>query len=254
MGQIKGQRFKEQVRFQADQSRWLDTGALLHWSKSQICSSIRLPSISTSSVSLREKLPMPEESPFSGLSFGISSFSLKETGAEKLRVEHCVDRPVDTQIDLGGQILEHSSTCFFCRSVFVALPGLCGVGWNPDVLFGSVTGSVHERRRHRCLEDLPNTAGFVRFATFEVVISLEPHATAVAHFHDYFLCRNRICDNHHRFLCEHLLQRDSLLGLLLPVRFLRQATSLVALQQRLEHRTLPPVGNTIRQEKPCAGY
>ena len=67
------------------------------------------PSISTSSVSLREKLPVPEESPLSGLSFGISSFSLRDTGAEKFRVEHCVNRPVDTQINLGGRLLEHSS-------------------------------------------------------------------------------------------------------------------------------------------------
>ncbi len=58
--------------------------------------------------------------PFSGLSFGMGSFSLRETGAEKFRVEHCVDRPVDTQIDLGGRPLEQSSTLGIpvCRSEY----------------------------------------------------------------------------------------------------------------------------------------
>ncbi len=37
-------------------------------------------------VSLREKLLVPKERPEKGLSSGLSSFSLRETGAEKLRV------------------------------------------------------------------------------------------------------------------------------------------------------------------------
>ncbi len=37
-------------------------------------------------VSLRDKLLIPQESPEKGLSFGIGSFSLRDTGAEKLGV------------------------------------------------------------------------------------------------------------------------------------------------------------------------
>ncbi len=45
---------------------------------------------------------MPEESPFSGLSFGMNSFSLRETGAEKLKVKEPNVRRRSEQIDLGG--------------------------------------------------------------------------------------------------------------------------------------------------------
>ena len=60
-------------------------------------------------VSLREKLIIPKESPEKGLSFGIISFSLRDAGAEKLKVKEPNVRRRSEQIGLGGRILEQSS-------------------------------------------------------------------------------------------------------------------------------------------------